>query len=58
MVWVVVCAVVALLGGGYLFLLGREVVRKGGRLLREVDEAVTRAEQAARAGAPDPPPGT
>lgn len=58
MLWVLVCAVIVLFGGGYLFLHGREVVRKGGRLLAEVDEAVRRAEEAGRGRPPEDPPAT
>jgi hypothetical protein len=57
-VWVLVCALVVLFGGGYLFLVGREVARKGVRLVREVDEAVHRAEAAYRRPAPEDLSGT
>jgi hypothetical protein len=58
-VWVLVCALVLLFGGAYLFLQAREVWRKSVLLLGEIEEATARAEAASRpASATDPAGGT
>ncbi|MGF1648298.1 MAG: hypothetical protein ACFCVF_15435 [Kineosporiaceae bacterium] len=49
--WVAVWLLVALLGAGWLVLLGREVVRKGVRLAEDLAVASERATAAA-----SPPP--
>ncbi|MGF1663325.1 MAG: hypothetical protein ACFCVG_12820 [Kineosporiaceae bacterium] len=49
--WVAVWLLIAVLGAGWLVLLGREVVRKGGRLAEDLGVASERASVAAT-----PPP--
>lgn len=49
--WVVVWLLIAVVGAGWLFLLGREVVRKGVRLATDVQVAAERAT----AGPPEAP---
>lgn len=44
--WVVVWLLIALLGAGWLVLLGREVVRKGIRLVADLEVAAGRASAA------------
>jgi hypothetical protein len=58
--WVAVWLLVALLGAGWLVLLGREVVRKGLRLAEDLSVAAERASAAATPPpvVPDPGPTT
>ena len=51
--WVVVWLLIVLVGAGWLFLLGREVVRKGLRLATDIQVAAERT-----AGVSDAPPGS
>lgn len=44
--WIVVWLLVAVLGAGWLVLLGREVVRKGARLATDLQVATERASAA------------
>lgn len=53
MLWVLVCALIVLFGGGYLFLQAREVWRKASRLLNEVTRATEVAEAAMARGQGD-----
>jgi len=50
--WVVIWLLIALFGTAWLFLLAREVFRKGVRLFEEVDAASVRASDAS--SAPNP----
>ena len=51
--WVVVWLLIVLVGAGWLFLLGREVVRKGLRLATDVQVAAERATAAPPDGSSD-----
>lgn len=53
--WVLACVLIALFGGVYLFLTGREVWRKSVKLFDEVEQAAARAEEASRPTSPTDP---
>jgi hypothetical protein len=51
--WIVVWLLIAVLGAGWLLLLGREVLRKGARLASDLAVASERASAASAASTSD-----